>query len=203
MTYKRTTGFSPYELLYGAEPVLPVDVEMTTWLCSEWKRQMTTDELLEARIRQLERRDDDMDKARERQRSAREKSSTYMDEKRAHRLRTAIKVGELVLVHDTSLDKQWSKRVQDRWRGPYRVRQRLARKTYLLEELDGTHMKTPVPASRLRRFYLRPKAIGDVEDDFELSDDDGDDDDGGFEDEGEAGGVEDDSVDQDGFGDLV
>jgi hypothetical protein len=90
---------------------------------------MTTEELIEARTRQLEQREEDMDQARVRQMEARQRSSMYMDEKRAHRLRDALPIGALVLVHDTSLDKQWSKRMQDWWRGPYRVQQRLKRKT--------------------------------------------------------------------------
>jgi hypothetical protein len=55
-----------------------------------------------------------MDQAQIRQLEARQRSSTYMDEKRAHRVRDALPIGALVFVHDTSLDKLWLKRTQDR-----------------------------------------------------------------------------------------
>ncbi|MBW0580170.1 hypothetical protein O181_119885 [Austropuccinia psidii MF-1] len=51
---KGTTGFSPYELQFGQLPVLPIDIEIKTFLEVEWHKISTTEELLEARAKQLE-----------------------------------------------------------------------------------------------------------------------------------------------------
>ncbi|MBW0584601.1 hypothetical protein O181_124316 [Austropuccinia psidii MF-1] len=51
---KRTTGFSPFELQFGQLPVLPIEIETKTFLEVEWHKISTTEELLEARAKQLE-----------------------------------------------------------------------------------------------------------------------------------------------------
>jgi hypothetical protein len=53
---KRTTGFTPYKIIFGQLPVLPVDLEMDTYLGIDWLNISTTEELLEARTKQLERK---------------------------------------------------------------------------------------------------------------------------------------------------
>jgi hypothetical protein len=54
---KRTTGFTPYEIIFGQLPVLPLDLEMVTYLGIDWLSISTTEELLEAQKKQLERQD--------------------------------------------------------------------------------------------------------------------------------------------------
>ena len=49
---KRTTGMSPYELLFGQKAVLPLDIEAATFLGINWDEVKTTSELLQARAEQ-------------------------------------------------------------------------------------------------------------------------------------------------------
>ena len=57
------------------------------------------------------------------------------------RRKEVLKVGDLVLLHNTVLDKQWSKKLDNCWLGPYLIREaRLDLGTYLLSELDGTKL---------------------------------------------------------------
>ena len=55
---KRTTGFTPYEIIFGQLPVLPVDLEMDTYLGIDCLSISTTEELLEAWKKLLERQDE-------------------------------------------------------------------------------------------------------------------------------------------------
>lgn len=161
VTTRRTTGRAPFEVLYGAAPLLPIDQEYETWLFTEWRKDMTTAELLEARMKQIARRDEDLVVAMEKLAKSRKDSIMYLDRKMAHRLRAPLKPGTLVLQHDTKLEKQWSHRVKDRWFGPFVVEGQHERGSYYLREVDGTPRATPVAASRLRRFFPRGKRIID------------------------------------------
>ena len=50
---KRTTGLSPFEVVFGQQAVLPVDIEWETFLGIDLDEVTTTEELLEARFQQL------------------------------------------------------------------------------------------------------------------------------------------------------
>ena len=60
---KRTTGYMPYKIIFGQLPVLPVDLEMDTYLDIDWLDISTTEELLEAQTKPLERRDEIIEEA--------------------------------------------------------------------------------------------------------------------------------------------
>ena len=51
---------APFEVLFGAAPLLPIDIEFETWLFTDWTAEMTRAELLTARMKQIERRDEDI-----------------------------------------------------------------------------------------------------------------------------------------------
>jgi hypothetical protein len=173
ITTRRTTGKAPFEVLFGAAPLLPVDIEFETWLFTEWTTVKNRAQLLEARMRQIERRDEDMLVAVRKLAESREKSVEYLDRKMAHRLRKPLKPGDYVLQHDTKLTKQWSHRVKDRWFGPFVIEGQHARGSYYLREVDGTPRSIPVSANRLRRFFPRGQHLRDEDyeggdfDDFE------------------------------------
>ena len=161
ITTRRTTGYSPFELVFGAAPLLPIDVEFETWLFTDWTTDMTTEELIIARVKQIERRDEDMVEAIRKLRDARAASVAYLDKKMAHRLRLPLEPGTLVLQHDTKLSKQWSHRVQDRWFGPFVVVRQHERGSYFVKETNGVERAQPVSAARLRRFFARPQPVNE------------------------------------------
>jgi len=82
---KRTTGYSPFELVLGQSPVLPVDLEYETYLGINWSKVKTTEELLEARTRQLELRDIKLQKAHEELMDTRQNSVDYWNRKKKTR----------------------------------------------------------------------------------------------------------------------
>ena len=159
---KRTTGFSPYEMIFGQLPVLPVDVEMDTYLGIDWLNISTTEELLEARTKQLERRDEILEEAHQKMMKAREASVRYWDRKMAARLRKPLEPGELVLVYNKSLEDQWGKLFSNRWNGPFKVKKQLPKGSYLLEELDGTELWRTYAASHIKRFFPRGRALAEI-----------------------------------------
>ncbi|MBW0589514.1 hypothetical protein O181_129229 [Austropuccinia psidii MF-1] len=55
---KRTTGYSPFELQFLEQYVLPIDIETNTYLAIEWNKISTREELLEARTIQIAEREE-------------------------------------------------------------------------------------------------------------------------------------------------
>ena len=117
---------------------------------------MSWEELLAARIRQLERRPEDVERAAEKLRMARIRNKDRFD--RTHRLRPKkIEEGDWVLVYDSSLDNQHraTRKFARRWFGPYVVTSANDNGTYHLAELDGTRMAIPVAGKRIKAFKKR------------------------------------------------
>ena len=150
---KRTTGYSPFELVLGQSPVLPVDLEYETYLGINWSKVKTTEELLEARTRQLELRDIKLQKAHEELMDTRQNSVDYWNRKK--KTRDPLEPGDLVLVYNKSLDSQWGKLFENRWNGPYRIKTQEPGGSYSLEELDGTALARRYAASHVKKFFPR------------------------------------------------
>ena len=113
----------------------------------DWSEVDTREKLLAVRARQLQRRKEDLEKAQAAVKASREKNEKWFDEKHKrwfNKDRTMqkdqLKVGDWVLVHNTQLDKQWSKKLDNHYLGPYKIRSVSDKGTYLLEEPDGTEL---------------------------------------------------------------
>ena len=62
----------------------------------------------------------------------------------------------MVLLHNTVLDKQWSRKLDNRWMGPYLIRvAHLDFGTYLLDELDGTELSGIYATDRWKKFFQK------------------------------------------------
>ncbi|KAL3676832.1 hypothetical protein R1sor_026780 [Riccia sorocarpa] len=81
--------------------------DILTWASIPWEHNLDRDSLLTLRIRQLERREEDLLDAQEKLKAARLKNKARFD--KTHRLRPKpIQVGDWVLVYDSSLENQHS-----------------------------------------------------------------------------------------------
>ena len=79
ITISHSTGFSPYYLLHGVEPVLPFNLSEMTLLVDGFHAGMERAELLALRINQLKKRPDDLRKAATTLRQARLKSKKVFE----------------------------------------------------------------------------------------------------------------------------
>jgi hypothetical protein len=146
----------PTELMFGQKPIMPMERTISSWATIDWRDEMSREELLAARIRQLERRPEDVELAAEKLRVSRTKNKARFD--RTHRLRPKkIEEGDWVLVYDSSLDNQHraTRKFARRWFGPYTVQSANDNGTYHLAELDGTRMAIPVAGKRIKAFKKR------------------------------------------------
>ncbi|MBW0588222.1 hypothetical protein O181_127937 [Austropuccinia psidii MF-1] len=156
---KGTTGYSPFELQFGQQAVLPIDIETNTYLAIEWNKISTREELLEARTIQIAEKEETRLAAAEKLRDSRHKSVQYLDKKMAHRLRNPLEPGDLILVYNKPLESQWGLFFKNHWNGPYRVINQINNGPYELEELDGTKITRKFAASHIKRFYPRGNKV--------------------------------------------
>ena len=155
ISVRRATGFSPFYLLYGVNPVLPFDLTEACFLVT-YQANMTSAELLEARIRQLQKKPDDLAEAAAVLTRNRIKSKEEFERRFYSRLtRDHYEPGTLVLVRNTAVEKELDHKVKPRYLGPMKVRKRTQNGSYILEELDGTVLRQKVAGFRIVPYVSR------------------------------------------------
>ena len=116
---------------------------------------MKTD-LLALRVEQLTMATKDMEQAVKNLEKSRLAGKTWFNKKKRLQPETSkIYKGDLVLVHDSRLDKQHTEKLADRWGGPYVVEKVHDGGAYVLKELDGSELKIAVAGNRLKRYWSK------------------------------------------------
>ena len=144
-------GYSPFHIVYGQHPLFPIDFTIDSFFMINWKDNMTTVDLLAARIKQLEVKFQIEKHSKENIDRLRQRAAEYYNKINEHRFRNAaqqIVEGNLVLLFDSSLDTNWGRKFDDRWKGPLKVT-RITNGVYYLSELNGDELNRPVSGDRL------------------------------------------------------
>lgn len=156
VTVTKSTGFSPFYILHGVHPVLPVDLADSTFLVNGFTSGMSSVDLLALRIRQLERREEDIALAAENLRRARFKSKEDFEKKYRLRMRREVyKKGELVVIRNSEQDMRLNRKPQPRYLGPFEIIRQTKGGSYVVKELDGTTIRTGFAAYRLLPYVSR------------------------------------------------
>jgi RNase H-like domain found in reverse transcriptase/Integrase zinc binding domain len=157
ISVRRSTGYSAFELLYGRDCLLPVELLIESWQTVDWEAITSRDDLILARMQQLDHRRVSNTIAALNLRNSRKANKIYFDEhKRLRPQSQELREGDLVLVLDSSLQPNRHTKLYDNWRGPFRIIEQAETSTfYRLAELDGTPLKGTTAGNRLRKFYSR------------------------------------------------
>lgn len=165
-TVRRSTGLTPYEVEYADKPVLPIELEIPTWTIVNWNDVRTQSDLIAARARILERREEDIAEVAAHLRRIREGNKEDFDTR--HRIRSErMEVGQLVLLRNvkTDIDMSAKHKLAMRWLGPYRILDAVEDKgTYLLAEIgqDGAQLQGTFAGNRLRPFRSRQADVNEA-----------------------------------------
>jgi len=64
-------------------------------------------------------------------------------------------IGDKVLYYNAAKEKQWSGKLEEKWKGPYYINETLPNDAYKLKEMNGKILKVPVNGELLKRYYSR------------------------------------------------
>lgn len=156
-TIRRSHGTTAFNITYGYDPVVPLEVSVPTWRMIAWTPDMDPEEYFEARMRFMERRQEDLDTTAKRVAAFREKLAQQRSVRDRHRQRPTnqqLRQGDLVLVYDNVrlINKSVNVKMSYRWQGPYFVRNKTEKGVYLLITPDGVQLPGTFPPHRLKKF---------------------------------------------------
>ena len=156
ITTRPSTNYSPYYLIYGTEPLLPFDLTEASFLSDSYRSGMSTVELIAARIRQLEKRPEDIAKAAALLAKHRFKSKEQFEKKFEIRLQhETYPPGTLVLIRNTAIEKELNRKTKPCYLGPYEVVRQTSKGAYVVQKLDGTVCRYSIAAFRVVPYIKR------------------------------------------------
>jgi hypothetical protein len=159
VTIQKSTGHSPYWIAHGIEPLFPFDLKEATYMVPALDAPMTTTELVAIRARQLEKRPADLEEIANRIYKSRQQSVEQFiaDHKKAI-IDYDFEPGRLVLVRNSGIELDLSRKTKPRFFGPMLVVERTPRGAYVLAELDGAISKNHFAAFRIIPYYARSQS---------------------------------------------
>lgn len=150
-SYKVSTNFTPFELVYGQEVVLPIHMQLGVFK-SMRQLDKSQEQVLCDRITSLERMRDDREAALDFYVSQREKRIKKMNQRLPGK---SIKEGDLVMRYESYLDFTFQNKFKKKWAGPYRVYKGFPNGTYQLEKMNGEKIRHRVNGVRLKLYFDR------------------------------------------------
>jgi hypothetical protein len=158
VTIRKDTGYSPFYMAHGVEPILPFDVTEATYLVPPLDVPLSDTELLAIQAQQLEKRPEDLDAVKDRVLRAHHKSVAQFEKDHANLIVDYdFEPGALVLVRNTPIESELSRKTKPRYLGPLVVIHRSRNGAYILAELDGAVSKLPYAAFCLIPYHPRSK----------------------------------------------
>ncbi|GBG80559.1 hypothetical protein CBR_g31019 [Chara braunii] len=137
ITIKRSTKYAPATLWYGRHATLPIESFLKTWRRQDMESTLSFEELLDLRARQVGIAEERIQEAADRVSDSRLEDKERWDLLPRVR-KEPLEVGDVVVLYDSSLEKQWLRKLDKRWLGPYRIRRCGQHGAYEIEELNGT-----------------------------------------------------------------
>src|SRR6266511_1044949 len=141
-TKQRSTRIEPFYLTYGRKVRFITD--------EEEQEEVTIKERIRMLIEELPKI---WNTTREQIKRSQEKQKEYHDKK--IKKKHIFEIGEKVTYAKAAYFKQWSRKLEEKWKGPYYIHEILLNGSYSLKDKEGRILKTPVNGELLKKYYSR------------------------------------------------
>ncbi len=138
----KSTQFTSFYLTYGREAILSFDEDNKTEVIPEERV-----EEISTKFTQIKK------KALENIKKSQSYQKKYHDRKIKRKSNLNIK--DKVLLYDAAKVKQWSSKLEEKWKGPYFIHDKLLNGSYKLKDLKENIFKIPVNGEILKRYHDR------------------------------------------------
>lgn len=151
-----STGYSPFQMMFGREMVLPID----TSLIPRPSMQLSAQEYFNQLIARLKLVTAD---AKSKQETHQQKSKVRHDQKAKV---PEFEEGDLVLVKQEKVDTGLSAKLAEKWVGPYEIIEVGPNYTYKVKNMENNKVtKSMINAARLKKYHQRLEPESEDSDD--------------------------------------
>jgi len=158
VTVRKRMGCSPYFVVTGTHPIIPLDVVEATYLQPPPSALISTTDLIIRCTIALQKHSDDLSRIYSKVYQARRDAARCFERTYPRNMKDFdFKRGDLVLLRNSAIEKSLNRKMCPRYTGPLVVLACNFGGAYILAELDGSVFHRPIAAFRLLPYFARKK----------------------------------------------